>query len=93
MCPGSYDLPKPPILLVPLTGRTSVRHAHRHDDVEERLVDLNNAGAALVDEVDEDLILIEIAQRRHDELGIEGDDDAGTVVADVDDLFSLTDFG
>src|SRR4029434_7069332 len=51
----------------------SSTNAHRHEHVEKRALNLQHAGAHFVDEVEEDFVVRQIAQRRHEELGIEGD--------------------
>ena len=56
--------------------------AHRHQDVEERALDLDHARAHLVDEVEEDFVFGEIAQRRHQEFRVERDRKFAALVGD-----------
>ena len=46
---------------------------HRHDDVEERPVDLENAGAEFVNQFDEDFVLAQSGERVNQVARIEGD--------------------
>src|SRR5690606_12961908 len=52
------------------TPRILRGHAHRHDHVEESGVDLEDAGAHLVDEAEMDLVVRQRLERVHEILGI-----------------------
>ena len=70
--------------------RRSLRtDAHRHQDVEERALNLDHARAHLVDQVEKDFVLGQIAQRRHEELRIERDGKLAALVGDRQAIPSL----
>lgn len=69
-----------------------LRDAHGHQDVEERALDLDDARAHLVDEIQEDFVVGEIAKRGHEELGIEGNGEIAALVGNGEGLAGFPDF-
>ena len=56
--------------------------AHRHQHVKKRRLDLQDAGAHLIDQIEEDFVFGQVPQRRHEKFRIEGD---RKIAAFVDD--------
>src|SRR5205823_10300234 len=66
--------------------------AHRHQDVEEWCLDLQDAGTHLVDEIEENFILGQGAEWGHEKLRIERDREIPAFVSNGERFLRFADF-
>src|ERR1700751_6417066 len=62
---------------------------HRHQNVEERCLDFQDARAHLIDQIEKDLVFGKVAQRRHEKLRIKCDGKVASLIDDWERLLGL----